>query len=260
MSRDEIYRKPFITGCDGDHSEPEFVFDERVVAVFDDMIERSVPTYAGSLEFIAKVWERWQKPEATLLDLGCSTGAALRKIIDVTRVDGVKLLGVDSSAPMIEKARNNLAPLAHAKGLRLEFQEAKLEDLELPPADGALLNYTLQFVAPEDRLAVLKRIRRSLVATSPTANGSAASGFLVLSEKIRHADSQTGELLNEIHFDFKRSQGYSDLEIARKRAALENVLIPWTLEENVDVVRAAGFSTVHVVLLWCNFVTILARV
>ncbi len=244
--RDELYKSSCTANAS---SASSFVFDEKVAAVFDDMIERSVPTYSGSLDFIAKVWKHWQIPGAIIYDLGCSTGAVFRRMLEVTTVADVTFVGIDNSAPMLQRAQQNLADLTTAKGATLELNCLGIEQASLKNATGVILNYTLQFLAPLDRVPLLSRIHQEL--KSP--------GFLVLSEKIHHADEATGALLNEMHFDFKREQGYSDLEIARKRAALENVLVPWTLEENLAAIRSAGFETAHVVLLWCNFATILAR-
>ena len=62
----------------------------------------------------------------------------------------------------------------------------------------------------------------------------------------------------DIYHGYKKSKGYSELEISRKREALENVLIPFSIEENRTMLKQVGFSTVETYFQWFNFASLVA--
>ena len=127
--------------------------------------------------------------------------------------------------------------------------EADIRDVEVAGASFSVLNFTLQFIPCETRLELLRRI----------AQGTADGGALVLSEKICFADAAQQRLMTELHHCFKRANGYSDLEIAQKRTALENMMVPETLETHLGRLRAAGFATASCWFQCFNFVSIIAE-
>lgn len=243
---DEHPPPPRDTLYAGDLALPAaFAFDARVAEVFPDMIRRSVPGYGLTLEMMAVAARRFARPGSTCYDLGCSLGATLLALRRHAP-PGCRVIGVDNSAPMIARCRAAVA--ADDSPAAVELREEDIRDTPLADASIVALNFTLQFVPPEARAALLGRIHAALLP----------GGCLILSEKIAFEDAEEGELLATLHHDFKGLQGYSQLEIARKRSALENVLVPETVAAHRARLQAAGFSRVSVWLQCLNFVSLLA--
>ena len=90
------------------------------------------------------------------------------------------------------------------------------------------------------------------------SSGLVDQGVLILSEKIQFSDERSEQLFVDLHHDFKRGNGYSDLEISQKRDALEHVLIPETIEAHRERLLAAGFSRVETWFQCFNFVSLVA--
>ena len=224
----------------------EFSFDENVANVFDDMINRSVPLYADVQRVIPLLIGGLQQDPVRIVDLGCSTGTSLIHLAQALPNRNLDLIGVDNSQPMLEKFNEKLEALNLQGSSNVVC--ADIQSFEFTDASVVLMNYTLQFIQPKDRLTMLQRIRQRLQP----------GGFLLLSEKVSHAQEGMDKLLTEQYFDFKRRNGYSELEIARKRDALENVLVPLTVDQNIELLTQAGFEKVEVLLKWFNFTTLMA--
>jgi tRNA (cmo5U34)-methyltransferase len=222
-----------------------FEFNEQVAVCFDDMISRSVPRYGEVQEATARLAVRLLKSGSTVLDLGCSTGTSLFEI--AKRVpDDVRLIGVDNSEAMLKVASAKAEELMLSE--RVSFVLGDITEIDLPKSDLVILNYTLQFVPVMARGAFLTEIYEEL---NP-------GGALILSEKLRHDGERVGRLLTTLYYDFKRDNHYSELEISQKREALENVLVPLTLSENLELLSSAGFTERELYLKWINFATIIA--
>ena len=211
----------------------EFVFDERVVRVFPDMINRSVPGYGLIIPMIGLLARRYAQAGSSIYDLGCSLGAASMAIRQAVHDDGVRLIAVDSSPQMVARFQQLL--LEQADGPSVEIIEDDIRNIEIRDASVVVLNFTLQFVDPPDRVSLLQGI----------AAGMRPGGVLILSEKICFENPLEQKRQTEWHHDFKRAQGYSELEIAQKRDALEDVLKPETRAEHIERLRQAGFSEVY---------------
>lgn len=229
---------------------PDFVFNEDVAKVFPDMIKRSVPGYPTIVENLGVLAAQFAQPHSALYDLGCSLGAVTQALRRHVRCDGCRVIAVDNSPAMVERCAEYL----HAQDamfqelLPVEVIEADILALEFQPASLVALNFTLQFIAPEQRLELLTRIRQALLP----------GGTLILSEKLRFADEAEHELLGELHLAFKRANGYSELEIAQKRSAIENVMKPDSLEQHRERLLAAGFSKVVPWFQCLNFASLIA--
>ncbi len=237
MKKDDVYVKPF------DRIDA-FAFDEQVADVFENMITRSVPGYGHFLELIGLVAERFSQPGSRCYDLGCSLGAStlmLRRHVPAN----CHVVGVDNSAAMVERCRANIQ--RDHSGATIEIREEDLKDTPITNASVVVLNFTLQFIAPDDRPRVLKNI----------AAGMIPGGALVLAEKIAFEDEREATFMTDLHHDFKRYQGYSDLEIAQKRAALENVLVPDSLATHRARLLSAGFETVYEMSRSLNFTSLI---
>lgn len=222
-----------------------FAFDEKVAGVFDDMIRRSVPGYATILSAIGLLAERFAQPDSNLYDLGCSLGAATLAMRAKVNQPGARIVAVDSSAPMLERCR---AHMENTPGAPVEIIHADIRNVPIERASVVVLNFTLQFVPPDERLPLLARIRQGLLP----------GGVLILSEKLAFSDPRQEALFTDMHHAFKQAQGYSALEISQKRTALENVLIPETLEQHRDRLRQAGFSSAEVWFQYFNFASLIA--
>jgi len=229
---------------------PDFVFNEDVVRVFPDMIKRSVPGYPTIVENVGVLAARFAMPGTALYDLGASLGAVTQALRRHVRGEGCRVIAVDNSAAMVERCREYLAAQdsIFQELLPVEVLEADILNLAFEPASVVAMNFTLQFIAPPQRLALLTRIRQSLLP----------GGALILSEKLCFADATAQALLNDLHLDFKRANGYSELEIAQKRSAIDNVMKPDTLETHRQRLLDAGFSTVVPWFQCLNFASLIA--
>lgn len=224
--RDEVYRQARGQLVD-------FAFDADVAAVFPDMIRRSVPGYETVIPLTGLMAARALRASGAgprrAYDLGCSLGAtALAMLRQLPDLD-CEVIGVDNAPAMIDRARVLI------DDPRLTLRCEDIRETPLAPARAVTLNYVLQFLPPADRRAMLERIRAAL----------GADGVLLLSEKIRFDDPDTQRDFEAAHLDYKRANGYSELEISQKRSALENVMIVDTEEIHRERLAAAGFSRVR---------------
>ncbi|MDX1635375.1 MAG: carboxy-S-adenosyl-L-methionine synthase CmoA [Marinobacter sp.] len=224
----------------------DFRFDAAVARVFPDMIRRSVPGYTTIIPMIEVISERYAQPGSHCYDLGCSLGAATLAMRHGIPHPDCTLVGVDNSRDMIERCQHYIALDDHPLPVQLRCEDILHTDLR--DASITTLNFTLQFVPPGERDRLLQRIAR---ATRP-------GGALILSEKIRCEDEREQAAQTLLHHEFKRANGYSDLEISQKRSALEQVLIPETLAAHRRRLHDAGFDQVMLWYQCFNFVSMLA--
>ena len=224
----------------------DFVFDEKVTSVFDEMLERSVPFYEEVQRMIVELAKSFAAANTSVYDLGCSTGTTMCNIVRALRNNKVKMVGVDSSPHMLAAAKQRMREQKLWKNVSL--READLNcPFRMEKASVVLLVLTLQFVRPLQRDALIQNIYQSLQK----------GGALIIVDKILGKDSLTNRLFIDLYHAFKERRGYSKLEIARKREALENVLIPYRLDENLMLLRRSGFETVDTFFTWYNFAGII---
>jgi tRNA (cmo5U34)-methyltransferase len=236
---DTIYSSP-LAAVDG------FQFDQQVVDVFPDMIKRSVPGYTTIISMIGNLAERYAQSNSHCYDLGCSLGAATLAMRHRIQASNCQLVGIDNSPAMIERCQQVMA--ADSAELNVELICDDLQNIELKPASVIVLNFTLQFIALEQRPEILQKIYDALLP----------GGVLILSEKVAFDEAPHQDLMIELHHNFKRSNGYSDLEIAQKRSSLENVLIPETLEAHRERMKRVGFQSSDVWFQCLNFASLIA--
>ena len=222
--------KQSTTGTDRLFDSPrhlvDFAFDEHVAKVFPDMIRRSVPGYETVTPLTGLIAARHLPENGRCYDLGCSLGAATHAVLRAVGDRPCEIVAVDDSAAMLARARALTDNEDRVSWLQADVRETAVEG-----ADVVILNYTLQFLPPEDRLALLRSIRRGLNET----------GVVLLSEKL-----DASQYVADLHVDFKRANGYSDLAISQKRASLEKVMRIDSLEAHVARLRLAGFDEVEV--------------
>jgi len=231
---DKVFTKPI---------KKQFEFDEEVAAVFDDMLERSVPFYKESQKITKFFALKNLKEGGRLYDLGCSTASQLIAIEKDLNVSAT-LIGLDNSEAMLERAGKK----CEAFGADVELVYGDILEYEYKEADVFIANYTLQFIRPLVREELIKKIATSLKE----------EGVFIFSEKVISHHPKLNKDLIECYYDFKKEQGYSEYEIMQKREALENVLVPYSEEENITMAKNAGFKHCEVLFRWANFATFIA--
>jgi tRNA (cmo5U34)-methyltransferase len=221
----------------------QFEFDEEVASVFDDMLNRSVPFYKEMQRLSINFATNFLEENDYVYDLGCSTASTL---IELSKHSECKLnlIGIDNSQAMLDRASSK----AKAFGVDLSLINADLHDADYIDAKLILSNYTLQFIRPLQREKLVKKIYDSLED----------DGIFIFSEKVISSNSKLNKQSIDEYYEFKKTQGYSEFEISQKREALENVLIPYTEEENKKMILDAGFSSCETIFKWVNFATFIA--
>ncbi|MEA3498251.1 MAG: carboxy-S-adenosyl-L-methionine synthase CmoA [Campylobacterota bacterium] len=232
--KDKVFDKPITK---------QFEFDEDVASVFDDMLGRSVPFYDQMLELTTSFVLKYTKQNSTIYDLGCSTASTLINIAKVSKTD-LDLIGIDTSDAMLIRAKQK----SKAYGYDIRFINDDIFNIDFKKSDAIISNYTLQFVRPLQREKLIKKIYNSLEVGS----------VFIFSEKVVTDNKILNKQFIDEYYNFKKTQGYSEFEIAQKREALENVLIPYTYEENKKMIEDAGFTHFDCIFKWVNFATFIA--
>lgn len=223
---DQIYQT-------AERDESRFVFDTAVAEVFADMINRSVPGYATILGMLGVIAQKYIQANSNIYDLGCSQGGATVAIGSHIHQIGCQLIAVDNASAMLEKCRENISLTPMQTEVTLICDD--IRNIQVENASLVILNLTLQFIPQSERDSLLANIYK----------GMRKGGALVLTEKTVAANPQEQTFLTNLHHDFKRANGYSDLEISRKRSALENVLIPESDTAHFQRLNEAGFSEAY---------------
>jgi len=237
--KDQVFRDPQTTIAD-------FNFGEKVASVFDDMLDRSVPFYGEVQRMIAELAADFVAPGTNIYDLGCSTGNTLLTLHSCVP-PGVKFIGIDYSQQMLARCRAKLD--AHGFDRPCELLCADLnQGVTIQNASFVAMILTLQFIRPLYRDQLIAQI----------LGGMNENGCLILVEKVLGEDSIFNRLFIKYYYDFKKKNGYSEMEIAQKREALENVLVPYKLLENREMLLRAGFRYCDVFFKWYNFCGIVA--
>ncbi len=223
-----------------------FEFNEEVASVFDDMLSRSVPFYLEGIQRQAQLCKDFYVKQTNIYDLGCSHGNIGIMICRCFGDSDFSMIGVDYSIPMIEKYRKRLKNTKWQENIKLLCEHA--ENVDIIDASVVILNLTIQFIAPDRRNDLIQKIY----------NGLVKGGILLLTEKIVHRKEIISHIQKEYYKKFKRENGYSELEISQKRDALEDVLIPETIETHKNRLRNAGFNSFDIWMKWFNFASFIA--
>lgn len=237
LKKDSLYSEPL-----GQISA--FAFDDSVASVFTDMISRSVPGYQTMIAAIGLLAARFAKPHSVCYDLGCSLGAASFTMRQNITVEDCKIIAVDNSLAMLSRFESVLTQTQTP----IELQCADIREVKIENASMVVLNFTLQFLPLEDREKLLAKIYDGLLP----------NGALIISEKLAFDDPRQHELQIDLHHEFKKAQGYSQLEISQKRTALENVLIPETFATHQNRLKSVGFASAELWFQYFNFASFIA--
>ena len=232
--KDEVFKETFTKSTD-------FKFTSKVAGVFDDMVNRSVPFYEEMQRMIAELASNHRQENANIYDLGCSTGTTMI-YMNPYIPEHIQFVGIDDSESMLEKCNTKLQAAGFKRPVKLEVADLNA-DVNITNAGVVVLCLTLQFVRTINREKLIKRIYE----------GMNAGGAIIIIEKILAEDSAINRDFIKYYYDMKRRNNYCEMEISQKREALENVLIPYKLSENITLLREAGFSHVEVFFKWYNF-------
>lgn len=238
-TRDKIYseEKPMLV---------DFRFDERVAAVFPDMIRRSVPGYSDIISLLGLFAQQYGQANSNIYDLGCSLGASTLALRERISASDCHIIAIDNSEAMIEQCAKNLQQID--SDINVDLRCADIRDIEINNASVVVLNFTLQFIPLEERQQLIENIHDGLLP----------GGVLILSEKIAFDDPQEQQQQEALHIAFKQANGYSELEISQKRAALEQVLVPETISAHQQRLQNAGFGSSNIWFQCLNFASIVA--
>lgn len=226
-----------------DSVQEDFVFNDRVVEVFDDMLDRSIPFYKTVIQLSAQLIDKDLLPGNSVYDLGCATGTTLLEFSRLLDKKGLQFIGIDNSRPMLDKAR--LKAEIYKKNDQISFELQDITKFNKTGVGCIVLNYTLQFIRPLLREGFLLRLFECL----------RPGGILLMSEKVISHNQRLNRDFIDLYHQYKKSKGYSELEIAKKREALENVLIPFSIEENKKMLEKSGFVSVETFFQYLNFVS-----
>lgn len=227
----------------------DFDFGEKTAAVFDDMLNRSVPLYGEIQRIIGEIAADFACDGSQIFDLGCSTCNSFLAI-DHFLPDGstVRFVGIDSSEDMLEKAKQKITQVKFAHDYELRLVDLN-KGIRIENASVVLMVLTLQFVRPLYRNRLITDIY----------NGLNDNGCLILVEKVLGESSTFNRLFIKHYYELKKRKGYSELEISQKREALENILIPYRLEENKELLKSCGFQDIDILFKWYNFCAMIAH-
>lgn len=223
----------------------DFAFGPETAAVFDDMLDRSVPLYSEIQRMIAELVTDFAVDGTNIVDLGCSTCRTFRMLEELDK--DVLFVGVDDSAAMLARAEEELKAASFTRRYELRHQDLH-KGLVIENASAVIMSLTLQFVRPLFRERVMRTI----------FEGLNHQGCVILVEKVLSPNTLINRLFIKHYHEFKRRNGYSEIEIAQKREALENVLVPYRLHENEELLRNAGFTCVEIFFKWYNFYGLVA--
>ncbi len=226
----------------------DFNFGEKTAAVFEDMLDRSIPLYRELQRMLGEIAAEFAVSGTNVYDLGCSNGVTLETLSSAVASAGkpVQLVGVDYSPAMLDKAAQRFSALEHAGRPELVLADLN-EGCNIENASVVVLNLTLQFVRPLFRDHLIRSIY----------DGLNENGCLILVEKVLGNDSLLNRQFIKFYYDMKRRNDYTDTEIAQKREALENVLIPYRIDENFELLKRNGFGSVDIFYKWYNFAGLL---
>jgi tRNA (cmo5U34)-methyltransferase len=223
-----------------------FTFDAQVVEVFPDMISRSVPGYNTIIDTIGRLSQHFAQDNSVIYDLGCSLGAATLAIRKSITAKNCQIIGVDNSSDMVKRCKMHVD--AFKGNIPVSIIEGNIQDIDIKNASMVVLNFTLQFIEKSQRQMLLNKI----------SQGLRPGGLLVLSEKISSEDTEIDKVLVDLHHNFKRDNGYSELEVAQKRSALEKVMLTDSVDLHKQRLTEAGFSHASLWFQCFNFTSLIA--
>lgn len=239
MSKDQVFKEEIQQVSD-------FKFGATVASVFDDMVSRSVPFYGEIQRMMAEQAADYARSGTDVYDFGCATGTTLIGM-NTSIAEDIRFIGIDDSPEMLAQCKTKLEEAGFTRPFELRVDDLN-KTVKVSNASVAILCLTLQFVRPIHREKLLKSIFAGLHS----------GGVLILVEKVLAEDTVFNRDFIKYYYNYKRRNQYSEMEISQKREALENVLIPYKLSENIALLQETGFAHCEVFFKWYNFVGLIA--
>ena len=231
----------------GNFNDLTFTFNEEVTEVFEDMIDRSVPGYTSSLRLIENLSRKYFIEGTRCYDLGCSLGASSMSLMKAIGKREGRVLAIDNSPAMIAACEQKCADLI--KTGKVKFIKQDVNEAQIDKASVVVINFVLQFLNSKDRDGLLKKVFL----------GMKQGALLILSEKIHFDNKFRNQTIDNLHHQFKSNNGYSKMEISRKRDALEGVLMTDLETLHLKRLESIGFKKVRKVMTNLNFMTLVAE-
>lgn len=219
----------------------KWIFNQEVTTVFDDMLERSIPDYFNMRALVNDLTSKYVQNESSVLDLGCSTGGAIKDVIASVQQE-VVFIGVEISEPMREQAKKNLQKFIDTKQVKIINCDLR-EDFPISSNSVVLSILTIQFIPIEHRQKIISNIYESLLS----------GGVFIFVEKILGNDSIGNSMLEDLYYQLKGENGYTEEQIRAKRKSLEGILVPVTADWNMEMMSKAGFTNIQQFWQQLNF-------
>ena len=232
--KDELFKQNF---------SGKFEFNEAVAVVFDDMITRSIPFYDEFIKNTTALVNKFCAEGDRIYDFGCSTANTLLAI-ERSCKNKYELIGIDTSEHMLRQAASKIA----AYNSEIVLVHDDILNTNTSKAQCVISNFTMQFIKPEIRMSGFEKAFDTL----------SQGGIFIFAEKLASPHGELNDLMTERYYEYKKHQGYSELEIMQKRSALETVLIPFSEEKNIEYARSAGFSHAECIFRVLNFALFVA--
>jgi tRNA (cmo5U34)-methyltransferase len=211
----------------------QWVFDKKVAARFTNEAEQHIPLYWQTIDLSIETIKTTFDTNAKILEIGCATGNTLLALV----AQGFKsVVGCDSSPSMIEQAYKNIQNNQY-----ITLIETAYFPQQYSTFDVVICNWTLHFI--KEREEYIQNIFNSL----------SSKGLLILTEKTIQSDA-----MKMLYHNFKLKQGLTLEQIEQKERNLEGVLVPYSLEQNLIMLKQTGFINLEILSAAFGFVTFLA--
>jgi tRNA (cmo5U34)-methyltransferase len=224
-----------------------FSFTGKTTKYFDTHISKSIPFFLESHKLISKLSTFFVSNESTVYDLGCSTGLSLRAIADHNLNKRFKIVGIDLSKDMINKAKINTNKKKYNK-IKINYLCNDVLKIKLDKSDLIISNYFIQFIHPKKRQKIFDKIYNSL---------NYGGGFIFF-EKTRGPDARFQDMFTQLYNDYKSDSGFTEKEILNKTKSIRGYLEPFTEKANIDFLKRAGFKDYTTVFKYYSFQGFLA--
>lgn len=222
--------------------EGKWKFDKDVTAVFDNMLQRSIPQYEVMRELCFRIGKNFVVPKTYIADIGCSNGTAISPFIDEFG-DNNNYTMLDVSDSMLTEAKRRF-PQQKDNILKYDITQG------LPEHNYSVILsiLTIQFTPIEYRHKIIKSCYDLLCA----------NGAFVFVEKVLGNTSKIDDVFVNEYYSIKRDHQYTQEQIQAKRKSLEGVLVPITSSWNIDLLKSAGFKQIDCFWRCLNFAGFIA--
>jgi len=217
-------------------------FNGEMVEQFETHVEKSIPFYKEGHDLVSKLSDYFIKEDSLCYELGSSTGKLSHQLSLRHEGKNAHFIGLEIEEDMVKKAEKSY----HHD--RLSFSCVDINTEAFEKADLIVAYYTVQFVHPKQRQALLDKVYEALNW----------GGAFIMYEKVRANDARFQDIMTGLYTEYKLDQGYSAEEIVAKSKSLKGVLEPFSTQGNLDLLKRAGFVDILSIQKYVNFEGFLA--